>query len=760
MKQKGRKIEDERFKHIATDPRFRGVPRSQRKVKIDNRFTAMFDDKRFKLKYVMDKRGRPIHSTTTEDLKKYYAVESSESENDDEDEDLVERPEGGENAVGDDSTVKPKSKRVDAQATSAEGDDGTGEDEEDSEAADDTEDEDEDSESQASSDEPEEPERDPARGIGNVETSSEEDESSEGNELEAEGDVAWGELDRDAPKSDDISRRLALCNLDWDKLRAHDLFMLLNSFKPPGGIVQRVSIYPSEFGKERMAVEQVKGPAELVEAARSGKQSLKSSGDNEEVDARTKREALRQYQLNRLRYYYAIAECDSAETADHLYRELDGREYESSGTCLDLRFVPDDMTFDEEPTSVADSVPDPQSYTPLNFVTSALQSVNVQLTWDEDDPRRTEAMQRAFKEDGDHDDLKVYLASSSSESEGEVDQGQGTDVKEVKKKSSMEAQIQKYRDLLKSLDDGEKKPDDNDDDVEMEVTWNPGLSKQVGDLVKKKQEQPEGKTPFQEFLEKRKEKRKLKRSLNKKGTEAEDSGADRREQDSGEGSQSDQAFSDDELPSDVDLGDDFFKTNAPLQSLKESARSKKKKKRSNVEDKAEDEETTRSKAELELLLMDEEDDGKHHFSLKKLLEENQAGSNKKRKRKAERKAAQKEGKADGDDFQVDLADPRFSALYDSHHYNIDPTDPHFKKTKGMEVLLTEKQRRRLTAPEGAASKVTAKLSQGPAPTQSEPQPPSQAAAEPKPSRQSLSSLASSVKLKVQQMKSRSKKLPS
>ncbi|XP_070380157.1 transcription initiation factor TFIID subunit 11-like [Dermacentor albipictus] len=128
----------------------------------------------------MDKRGRPIHSTTTEDLKKYYAVESSESGNDDEDEDLDERPEGGdENAAGGDATVKPKSKRVDAQATSAECDDGTGGDEEDSEAADDTEDEDEDSESQASSDEPKEPERDPARGIGNVETSSEEDESSE-----------------------------------------------------------------------------------------------------------------------------------------------------------------------------------------------------------------------------------------------------------------------------------------------------------------------------------------------------------------------------------------------------------------------------------------------------------------------------------------------------------------------------------------------------------------------------------------------------
>uniref|UniRef100_A0A224YN84 Nucleolar pre rrna processing protein log n=1 Tax=Rhipicephalus zambeziensis TaxID=60191 RepID=A0A224YN84_9ACAR len=744
MKQKkgARRIEDDRFKHIATDPRFRGVPRSQRKVKIDNRFAAMFDDKRFKLKYVMDKRGRPIHSTTSEDLKKYYAVESSsESQDEAGDED---RDDGG--PQGD--SVESESKRVELKASAEDAGDASEDD--DSEGQDDSEEEeDEDDESDASSGEPEEPERDPARGIGNVETSSEEDESSEEELEDDEGEVAWGELDRDAPKSDDVSRRLALCNLDWDKLRAQDLFVLLDSFKPPGGVVQRVSIYPSEFGKERMAVERESGPAELVEAARSDKKaSKKGGGDDEEVDSKARREALRQYQLNRLRYYYAIAECDSAETADHLYRELDGREYESSGTCLDLRFVPDDMTFDEEPTSVADSVPDPQSYKPLNFVTSALQSVNVQLTWDEDDPRRTEAMQRAFKDDGAHDDLNVYLASSSGESEEEVDQAQGTDAKE--------AQIQKYRDLLKSLDDGEKKADEKDDDVEMEVTWNPGLSKQVGELVKKKQEQPEGKTPFQEFLEKRKEKRKLKRSLNKKGAEAEDSGAEKSERDEDEGSHSEQAFSDDELPSDVDLGDDFFKTaDAPSKSSKESNKSKNKRKRSNVEDKAEDEETTKSKAELELLLMDEEDDGRHHFSLKKLLEENQQSRNKKRKRKAENKKAQKEGKTDGDDFQVDLADPRFSALYDSHHYNVDPTDPHFKKTKGMEALLMEKQRRRLAAPEGTASTVAAKQPQA----LSEPQPSAEPTAEPKPSRQSLSSLASSVKLKVQQMKSRSKKLP-
>lgn len=72
-------IRDERFSHISSDPQFRATPKSVRKVKIDKRFQSLFTDKRFQLKYSVDKRGRPIEQSSNENFRKYYEISTEES---------------------------------------------------------------------------------------------------------------------------------------------------------------------------------------------------------------------------------------------------------------------------------------------------------------------------------------------------------------------------------------------------------------------------------------------------------------------------------------------------------------------------------------------------------------------------------------------------------------------------------------------------------------------------------------------------------
>jgi len=273
----------------------------------------------------------------------------------------------------------------------------------------------------------------------------------------------------------DVTRRFAVLNMDWDKLKAVDLLALFNSFKPKEGTILSVAIYPSEFGKARMAEEDRFGPQRaFTSAAQTGTTKPQANGkgedaddddddeeqdedeenddedeeeaededeedaegedededeededdeddedeeedededneeDEEDVDASVGQEAtrpaqpapnkkatqardkvlieagvvpeegdaanevdylqLRKYQIERLRYYYAVIECDSPATAEAIYDQCDGLEYEGSANMLDLRFIPDDISYDnEKPREVAMQVP--PNYRPIRFET-------------------------------------------------------------------------------------------------------------------------------------------------------------------------------------------------------------------------------------------------------------------------------------------------------------------------------------------------------------------------------------------------------
>jgi len=169
--------------------------------------------------------------------------------------------------------------------------------------------------------------------------------------------------------------------------------------------------------------------------------------------------ALRKYQIERLKYYYAIVTTDDPATADTLYSGLDGVEYQLSSSHLDLRYVPDDMDFsDQSPSSVCTELPNMASYQPPKFITSALQNSSVKLTWDETEQSRLRLTTRKFDEkELEGVDFSAYLASSESESEGE----EGED--------SEETRMEKYKALLA----GDEEEDEIDQ--EMEITWTTGL---------------------------------------------------------------------------------------------------------------------------------------------------------------------------------------------------------------------------------------------------------------------------------------------
>ncbi|CAG9840016.1 unnamed protein product [Diabrotica balteata] len=619
-------MEDSRFTHIKTDPKFRRIPKKERKVKIDKRFQSMFNDKKFKVKYTIDKRGRPVNHTSNEDLKRYYELSSesessiSESENEEPTEvgKYVKRPPDNEDS---ELKVKDKSDKVLTDDVKKKLRDLS---------------------------------VDYARGESNLlSESSSDDEESEEEVSEAEDiDHKWGELDADAESTEEPTCRLAACNMDWDRMRAIDLMVLFNSFLPPGGVIKSVAIYPSEFGKSRMKEEEIKGPTELVQAKADDDDEAE---EDKEEGSSYHMEKLRQYQLNRLKYYYAIISFDSPVSANKIYTECDGMEYESSAIKMDLRFVPEDMEFDDDPKEYCDKLPEVNKYQPRFFTTTALQQAKVDLTWDETDPNRievTEKLSSGKLDDLSQKDLQNYLASSSGEENSDVEEKEQSEDEE----ESKENVIDKYKALL--LDIENKDASKKDKDLEMEISWGINLKEKTDKLVKDKSS--EEKTPFQQYLDKKKEKRKEKKK--KKKEQKQD------DEDS------------DDMPSDIDVNDPYFAEELNNPEFKKPKKQKEKLSNSDDED-------DQKQSELELLLMN--DDDKKHFSLKKIQE---SESDKKSKKK--RKNKNKDDQKPGEDFEVNVKDERFSALFTSHHYNIDPTDPHYKKTKAMETLVNEKLKRR------------------------------------------------------------------
>lgn len=224
--------------------------------------------------------------------------------------------------------------------------------------------------------------------------------------------------------------------------------------------------------------------------------------------------------------------------------------------------------------------------------------------------------------------------------------------------------IAKYRNLLAgitSTEETDKKSKKSE--MEMEISWDVGLKDKAEDLLKKKLNDKKNETVWEKTLAERREKRKAKKK-EKKEKKAEDVEAEEFED------------SQDDIPSDVDMNDPYFREEFETGDFEKPTKQKK-------TQKTEKESTNpENAAELELLLMDE-NVKKHHFNYADIVKE----GNKSKKVKAP-------PANDDKNFKIRVEDPRFSALFTSHHFNLDPSDPNFKKTEAMEAILAEKHKRR------------------------------------------------------------------
>ena len=272
----------------------------------------------------------------------------------------------------------------------------------------------------------------------------------------------------------------------------------------------------------------------------------------------------------------------------------------------------------------------------------------MKLTWDGDDPQRSQVTRRALtRKEIEESDFKTYIANTS-ESESDADN------KLLPSKKDKKASREKLRALLLDGND-EAIPegwgdDGNVDDVDMEITFTPGLSD-------KKPKEDE--TTLERYQRKMKEKKKRKKQevTSRRGEEGKKLEDDFFEQ-----------ASDEEVP-DEDVN-------------RAKGRPGKGKKIIDQKDSSVRPEATAEELAL-LVASDNPSAEPKHFNIKSVIK-----AEKQKKRKKGRKAkGDMEANETQEDFVLDVKDERFKALHEDHQFAIDPSNPQYVFTFFRRLFL-------------------------------------------------------------------------
>ena len=247
-------VNDPRFSSMHSAPIFKKIKKDSNKIKVDERFQTVLTDDRFRaVPGAIDIYGRKtktsLKSAAAKELNSFYQIDDGIALKDDDPEenapetiakarskakDLKEKIDDGVKSEDPESRLNYLNRlaRGDVSGSSSE---------------------DEDSEDE-----------------GNLSEIDSDDSEDDNDFLESSKKNQKGPLDMSSDDEDEedgeeahATCRLALMNCDWDSLKAQDLMSVLQSFCPTGKTVDMVTVYPSDFGKEKMANEAIHGPPKI-----------------------------------------------------------------------------------------------------------------------------------------------------------------------------------------------------------------------------------------------------------------------------------------------------------------------------------------------------------------------------------------------------------------------------------------------------------------------------------------------------------------
>ena len=615
---------DVRFASVGSDPRFKRSRVQERKVKIDSRFAAALTDDRFGVARArVDKYGRREKPQSRKsELAPFYEVDEDEA----------------------------KLRALEARAR--------GEDQEDVASSDDDSVEEEDSSSSSSEDD-------------------DLDDEGPAQAWDASLPAAYQEASPDFPST----CRLAFLDMDWTRARAKDVLAIAQSLCPGGGRCKTVQVYVSQYGLKAIEEEKRFGPTRDLFTGTTAAAAAKDDDDfndddandddandkeaaddeededeNEEEDEVAPKaqeeitsgfdpEALRLYEMSKLRRYFAVATFDSPRTAERVYSN-DGVELEATSTPLSLAIIEDSEIFDSSRLrDEADYDTSLRSYEPpAAYCLAARQRTKVECTWDADEPERKTALEKAFAVDADDANLQAYLADSDDDDDDE----------QLKNKEDARRRLRAQLGLALSDDDdeadeGEDHRDDDDDEV-----GDDDDDDDVLDLVDSKSTKK---------TTKKKKKKDLLVEMVTPGTDgltdslsyAADDEAPSRER------RKKQRLAEKETKKATVTNDDFFVA-----------------------------------ADEGIAEAESDSDDDRDYDVKKILKAERLASKPKLrgKRKRQRDALLAETRKSG--FAFDAQDSRFKAVLEGQddEYGVDPTNADFKETPNMKTLLLEQTKRR------------------------------------------------------------------